>query len=58
MRRYPFRGIYTEVAKEEGVTPEAIRQAVKYGNPRILEKVAGKIEERRAKVRRYNDAVA
>lgn len=43
-----YRGIYGEVAKEEGVTPQAIWNAVNvHSNLRIIEIVAKKAEQRK-----------
>jgi hypothetical protein len=56
VHHYPFRGIYTEIAREEGVTRQAIQQAAEKGNPRVLGKIAQKIEERRALLKKYNRA--
>ena len=37
-REYPYRGIFTEIAQEQGSTPQNIRQAIfKIHNPRILQ---------------------
>ncbi len=48
LSRYPFRGIYSEIAEEEGVTRQAVQQAASKGNPRILNRIAEKVEERKA----------
>jgi hypothetical protein len=56
VHHYPFRGIYTEIAREEGVTRQAIQQAAEKGNPRILGRIAQKIEERKALLKKYNKA--
>ncbi len=53
---YPFRGIYTEIAREDGVTRQAVQQAARKRNPRILDRIAEKIEERRAMLRKYDHA--
>jgi hypothetical protein len=37
-RKFPYRGIYTEMAQEQNCTVQNIRQAIyQIGNPRILE---------------------
>lgn len=56
VHHYPFRGIYTEIAREEGVTRQAIQQAAGKGNPRILGRIAQKIDERRALLKKYSKA--
>ncbi|HVZ38925.1 MAG TPA: hypothetical protein VHI13_06590 [Candidatus Kapabacteria bacterium] len=55
---YPFRGIFTEIAREDGVSRQAVQQAARAGNPRILRRVAEKIEERRAMVTKFDVARA
>jgi hypothetical protein len=54
MNRFPFRGIYTELAEEEGVSRQAIQQAAAKGNPRILGRVAEKVKERQSMVQEFN----
>ena len=56
VHHYPFRGIYTEIAREEGVTRQAIQQAAQKGNPRILNRIAQKVEERKAMLKNYSKA--
>ena len=58
MNRFPFRGIYTELAEEEGVSRQAIQQAAAKGNPRILGRVAEKVRERQSMVQQFNDVSA
>ena len=48
LNRYPFRGIYSEIAAEEGVSRQAVQQAARKGSPRILNRIAEKVEERKA----------
>ena len=56
LNHYPFRGIFTEIAREDGVSRQAIQQAARAGNPRILHRVAEKIEERRAMMKKFDVA--
>ena len=56
VHHYPFRGIYTEIAREEGVTRQAIQQAAQKGNPRILDRIAQKVDERKAMLKNYSKA--
>lgn len=58
LSRYPFRGIYTEIAREDGVTRQAIQQAARKGNPHILNRIAEKIEQRKAMLKKYESAVS
>ncbi len=53
LNRNPYRGILTEIAREQGVSPQAIRQAVLLNNVRIIEILTQKIKERENIVRRY-----
>lgn len=54
LSKSPYRGIITEVAKEEGVTRNAIWNALYiHENLRITELVAQKVSQRR---QRYNNA--
>jgi predicted DNA-binding protein YlxM (UPF0122 family) len=43
------RGVLTEIARERGVTRQAIQKSMKKGNPGILERIAEIIEERKAR---------
>lgn len=47
-RRNPYRGVLAEVARAEGVTRQAIQQALQMRNPRITELVRQAVERRRA----------
>ena len=48
LSKAPYRGIMTEVAREHGVTPQAIKQAIDiHNNLRIIEIVSQKMSERR-----------
>lgn len=58
LSRYPYRGILTEIAREEGVTRQAIQQAARTGNPHLLGRIAAKIEERRAMIEKHRHAYA
>ncbi|MDB5034649.1 MAG: hypothetical protein JWQ98_1890 [Chlorobi bacterium] len=57
MSRGPFRGIYAEIAREKGISRQAIRQGVQKRNPEILRMVAEKIEERKRKIEKYDKAI-
>ncbi len=57
MTKYPYRGIYSEIAREEGVSRQWVRMAVeKHRNPRYLGLVAEKIAERQALIKKFNDS--
>lgn len=56
MRHYPFRGIYAEIAREEGISRQAVKEAAEKGDPAILSKILSKVEERKSILRRYKDA--
>lgn len=55
----PFKGIYTEIAKELGVSQQAISQAVRiHRNPRVLTLVTQKVKERKNAIRQFDSAVS
>jgi hypothetical protein len=56
MGRYPFRGIYAEIAREEGISRQAVKDAADRGDPDILARIAAKVEERKSILRTYKDA--
>ena len=48
INKNPYRGIITEIALEQGVTPQAIWNAIyRDRNPRILALLSQKIRERK-----------
>lgn len=51
-RRYPYRGILAEIAREDGTTRQAVQKAARRGSPDILQRIAAKMQERRRLVRR------
>jgi uncharacterized protein YqeY len=54
----PFKGIYAEIAKELGVSQQAISQAVRiHKNPRILTLVTKKVKERKNAIKQFDNAV-
>jgi predicted DNA-binding protein YlxM (UPF0122 family) len=55
MRKYPFRGILTEIAEEEKVTRSAVAQRRKRGDPKTLQKIALKVQEKLAMVRQLEE---
>ncbi len=55
-RRHPYRGILTEIAREDGVARQAVQKRVKRGDPDTLARIAAKINERTAKVAAYKKA--
>lgn len=52
MNRHPLRGIYSEIAQEDGVSRQAVQQAARKGNPEILNRIAEKVQERRDGLKR------
>jgi len=46
LRRQPYRGILTEIAREEGVTRQAVQKRTSRGNPDTLARIAAKVHER------------
>jgi hypothetical protein len=43
----PYRGILSEIARERGVSRQAIQSSFKRGNPLIVELVTRKVMERK-----------
>ncbi len=56
-RRHPYRGILAEIAREEGVERQAVQKRMKKGDPETLARIAEKVKERDAKVRKYHRAL-
>lgn len=56
-QRYPYRGILSEIAAEDGVKRQAIRKRALRGDPDTLARIAAKMQERSAKVRRARNAM-
>lgn len=47
LRKYPYRGVISELAREEGVSRVAIWKAIfKHRNPRIIVRFMDKLKER------------
>ncbi len=55
MRKYPFRGILSEIAAEEKVTRSAVAQRKKRGDPKTLQKIAQKVQEKLEIVRQLEE---
>ncbi len=53
LNRNPYRGIFTEIAREQGVTPQAVRQSVMQNNVRMIEILMQKIRERESVVKKF-----
>ena len=59
LQRWPYRGIYSEIARERGVTPQAIIRAVWVRkNEEIRNRLLAKIRERQQLIeqRRQSEA--
>jgi predicted DNA-binding protein YlxM (UPF0122 family) len=54
----PYRGILTEIAKENNCTRQNISQGIKLGNPRILEALTNKLEAREKMLKKYQKQIA
>ncbi len=55
MRRSPLRGVIAEIAREQGVSNQAVWDALYVvGNPRIIEIAGQKVNQR---MKTYNKAV-
>lgn len=57
MRRYPFRGILSEIAQEENVTRSAVAQRKKRRDPKTLQKIAQKVQEKLAMMRQLEEQI-
>ncbi len=55
-KRNPWSGIFSEIAAEQGKTPQAVRQSWHRRNVKTIELVKRKIEERE-KLSSYKDLV-
>lgn len=52
-RQNPYKGVISEVAREEGVSQQAISDRVKRRNVRTMRLVIAKVRERQAVVREF-----
>lgn len=57
-RKYPHRGIAAEIAKEQGVSQQAIWQAIELENPRIIEIYSQKLNVRLKSAKNYQRLVS
>jgi hypothetical protein len=55
LRKHPFRGILSEIAREDGVERQAVQKRARRGDPDTLARIAAKVRERVAKVNSYRD---
>jgi len=56
-RRHPFRGILTEIAREDGVRRQSVQRRVQRGHPGTLARVAEKVRERREVIEDFRRTV-
>jgi len=54
LRRHPYRGIVSEVARELEVSQPAVSRRMKNGDPVVLALVVSKMNERERVVERFN----
>jgi hypothetical protein len=62
LKRAPYRGVYTEIARELGMTPQGVLRAVwKFSNPDIqrllLEKIAERDQRRALAQQRFHRVI-
>lgn len=58
MRKNPARGIYSQIAREEGINRVTVKEAIeKHRNPRLCARFVEILEERKAELKRYDRAV-
>lgn len=54
MRKNPYRGIYTQIAREENLARSTVKEAIEvFKNPRLCQRFAELVRERRAAVEDY-----
>ena len=53
LNRFPYRGILSEIARERGVTRQAVQQSASKRNLETLELIAEKVKKRMERVNRY-----
>lgn len=54
----PFKGIFSEVARELQITPQAVSNAVrKYRTPKVIDRVMAKVNERKQSNEQFNRTV-
>lgn len=59
LRKNPYRGIISNVAREEGVSPQSIWNSYrKHKNPRIIAKISAKVREIDSIVKESEKALA
>jgi hypothetical protein len=53
LNKFPYRGILSEIARERGVSRQAIQQATTKRRPEILALIGKKVKQRADKMNRY-----
>lgn len=56
-RSHPYRGILSEIAREDGVQRQAVQKRMVNGDPETLERIAEKVKTRKQAVDKYNRVV-
>jgi hypothetical protein len=53
LRKHPYRGILSEIAREDGVGRQAVQKRARRGDPDTLIRIAAKIRERNRKLAEF-----
>lgn len=56
-RKYPHRGLTTKIARDLGVSPQAVSNALENNNPEIIEIYNRELSKRIKKLESYNETV-
>ena len=56
-RYHPYRGIFAEIAREDGVERQAVQKRMRKGDPYTLDRVTEKMKVRKRAVDKYNRTV-
>jgi len=57
MQQYPYRGILSEIAREDGVSRQSVCKAARRGNPDIIRRIIAKVKQRRRDMERLQRAL-
>mgnify|MGYP007037466082 CR=1 FL=1 len=57
-KKNPYRGVFTAVAREQGVTRSAVIQAYYLNNARVIELVLAKVRAIQQGIQEHRDAIS
>lgn len=58
LKKYPYRGLMIDIAKEMNVSPQNIAAKYHRNNPEILKRLADKVEIKRKEIESYHKRIA